>query len=234
VKPARSRPVVIALGLVANLGILLTPALLLGGTQRIERLEIAFFVLGTSALYLADAAGQDDRLSSSDRSGGNAPVEGLAWAQALSVLATLQAGLLQHVWTTAALPIRDWRAPLGLVLMLAGASLRYAAIRTLGMRFVTEIQSGPELVRRGVYGLVRHPSETGLVLALAGTAVLFSSTAALIVLGIAVLPIVVIRTCKEDAVLAATFGAEHERYARVAGRFLPRFRTRRSRGLVLS
>src|SRR5262249_42872541 len=88
--------------------------------------------------------------------------------------------------------------------------------------FVTEIRTGTELVRRGVYGRIRHPSETGLLMAMTGSTLLLSSTAAFGVVTFVLLPIVVVRTREEDAALAGAFGAAHERYRRAAGRFLPR------------
>jgi protein-S-isoprenylcysteine O-methyltransferase Ste14 len=223
VRPPLSRPVLVALCLAANAGILLAPALLIALDPRTGGLRLGLFLVGASALCLADVAGQDDRLSLASSGPRNPSVDSLAWAQALSVFATLQAGLLEYLSGRSALPPDPGLGTLGAVLMLSGAALRYAAIRSLGPHFVTDIRTGPELVRRGVYARMRHPSETGLLVAMAGSALLLSSTAALAVLGIVLVPVVVVRTRREDAALAAAFGADHARYAREAGRFLPRW-----------
>jgi protein-S-isoprenylcysteine O-methyltransferase Ste14 len=214
----------VALGLLLNLGILLAPAALLGGHRPIAQPEVGAFLAGASALCLADLAGIRPRrpvlVVSPARH-----VLALAWLQGLSVLAVFWAGLVQHRIDP---PVRvsPWVKALGFVLMLAGALLRYTSIRTLGPRFVTEIHVGAELVRQGVYDRIRHPSESGLLLAAMGTAPLLSSPAAGLVFVALLVPVVFLRTRMEDAALASSFGDRHERYVREAGRFLPLSRGR--------
>lgn len=213
----------IALGLPLNLVILLSPAAWMDIGRGAWGADIGLFLIGASALCLADLTGAPQpaaRSASPDRR-----VLRLAWAQGLAVLAVFWTGLVQRLSDgTPALPASV--EVLGLVLMLTGALLRHAAIRTLGARFVTEIEAGPELVRRGVYDRIRHPSESGLLLAAMGSALLLSSPAAFGVFVVLLLPVVISRTRIEDAALATSFGERHLRYLREAGRFLPLYRSR--------
>ena len=209
------------MGLLLNLGVLLTPAWLISGSRLLLAADVGLFLLGASVLCLADLAGLDHRGLPADAAPRGRRVEGLAWAQGLAVLAVFWAGLAQRLGSHGGALFGASVRALGLVFMLAGALLRHKAIRTLGARFVTEIRVGPELVRRGVYGRIRHPSETGLLLASMGTGLLLSSPLALVVFVAVLLPIVVFRTRIEDEALASAFGVDHDRYVREAGRFFP-------------
>ena len=91
----------------------------------------------------------------------------------------------------------------GCALMLTGCALRFAAIRTLGAYFVSELQfvDGQQRIRRGVYRWITHPSELGLLLVPLGAAILTGSvTAALMWLGV-VVPLTVERVRRENAFL---------------------------------
>jgi protein-S-isoprenylcysteine O-methyltransferase Ste14 len=193
----------------------------LGLGSRIGGLEVACFLTGASALCLADVAAEDRSLTCSTPRA--LVVERLAWAQALSVLATFQVALVHHLSRPEPPQPAPWQVASGSLLMMVGALLRYTAVRTLGRHFVTEIRT-EQLVRRGVYGRIRHPSESGLVVALTGSTLVLSSRAALAVLALVLVPVVVLRTLEEDAALAQAFGVEHDAYRREAGRFLPRLR----------
>lgn len=120
-----------------------------------------------------------------------------------------------------------WLAPAAAGLA-AGVALRVAAVRRLGASFLTgaEGSAGAPLVTRGVYGRIRHPSETGLLLASASGAVLVRSGVFLALWVVAILPLAVIRARREDGVLAGAHGAAHAVWRRAAGMFLPRPRAR--------
>jgi protein-S-isoprenylcysteine O-methyltransferase Ste14 len=209
----------ITLGLLLNLGVLLVPAALFGTSPRALGADVGLFLVGASALCLADLAGLGHLGSMA------APVASRDQrVQGLALLAVFWTGLAQRLSGPITVPASVKVA--GFVCMLAGALLRHAAIRALGGHFVTEIHVGPELVRRGVYGRIRHPSETGLLLAAMGTGLLLSSPAAGAVFLVLLLPVVIVRTRIEDAALGSAFGPSHDRYVREAGRFFPAFRSR--------
>ena len=202
------------------------PAAFLGVGPRALGADVGFFLVGASALCLADLAGLGPlRPMAAPVASHDHRILALAWAQGLAVLAVFWTGLVQRLGDHALVVPMSLRI-VGFICMLAGALLRYAAIRALGARFVTEIHVGPELVRRGVYGRIRHPSETGLLLAAMGAGLLLSSPAAGAVFVVLLLPVVVVRTRIEDDALGSAFGPSHDRYVREAGRFFPAFRSR--------
>jgi protein-S-isoprenylcysteine O-methyltransferase Ste14 len=70
-------------------------------------------------------------------------------------------------------PARDpWLLGTGLAIFLIGLTLALRARMYLGRNWGTPMsrQADPELITTGPYGRIRHPIYTGVVLALAGTA----------------------------------------------------------------
>ena len=66
-------------------------------------------------------------------------------------------------------PFVPWLAVLGLAGLGAGQALRYAAIRTLGPRWTTNIMVLPNAppVTSGLYRRIRHPNYLGVILEIA-------------------------------------------------------------------
>jgi protein-S-isoprenylcysteine O-methyltransferase Ste14 len=110
----------------------------------------------------------------------------------------------------------------GLVLFVVGCALRVWPMFVLGARFsaFVAIQEGHALVTDGLYGVIRHPSYLGGLLAFAGWALVFRSTAGLL-LEVAALWLVVARIDAEEALLAGEFGAAWEAYRRRTWRLVP-------------
>ena len=82
--------------------------------------------------------------------------------------------LLARVAPGAALPGPGWLwVCLGCTVGLTGVTLRWWAIRTLGAHFTRNLQIGTdhEVVARGPYRHLRHPSYTGAILMFAGVGI---------------------------------------------------------------
>ena len=84
----------------------------------------------------------------------------------------------------AALPHGRIFASAGVVLFVAGLILRWWAIITLGRFFTVDvtIEKDHELVERGPFRIVRHPSYTGVLLAFVGLGMSLGNWAALLVI----------------------------------------------------
>src|SRR5689334_16173930 len=95
---------------------------------------------------------------------------------------------------------------LGLVAVVAGSALRLSAIVTLGRWFTYDVRvrSDQVVVDRGPYRWVRHPSYTGLLLALAGIGLTMTNWLSL--LAMTAVPLVgLVRLIRvEEAALLAT------------------------------
>jgi protein-S-isoprenylcysteine O-methyltransferase len=110
--------------------------------------------------------------------------------------------------------------------MVAGLTLRYFAIRTLGSFFLNEVAVMPKqsLVTHGIYGSLRHPSETGTVCLAFGGATLLGSQYGLAASTLLLLPFLIWRTRLEDRMLRNHYAMEFGRYAADVPAFLPRVR----------
>ena len=71
------------------------------------------------------------------------------------------------------LPEREWIAMLGANLMAAGVAFAIWARRHIGKNWSAQVMicSEHQLIRSGPYARIRHPIYTGLLLAVAGTAI---------------------------------------------------------------
>jgi protein-S-isoprenylcysteine O-methyltransferase Ste14 len=139
------------------------------------------------------------------------------------------AGMLLLFWLVPYLDRRDlWSLDgdvarfLGLGLFALGCVLRGWPIFVLGRRFsgLVAIQPGHELVTDGPYRYVRHPSYLGMMLGLAGWALVFRSAVGLAATALGLL-VLAARIDAEEALLASQFGEPYEEYRRRTWRLLP-------------
>ncbi len=89
----------------------------------------------------------------------------------LVIVVSVAAGIyVAKQWPAAALPHHRSFVFAGVVLFVAGLLLRWWAIITLGRFFTVDvtIEKDHELVERGPFRMVRHPSYTGVLLAFVG------------------------------------------------------------------
>jgi protein-S-isoprenylcysteine O-methyltransferase len=119
---------------------------------------------------------------------------------------------------------RAWAGVVGVSLMVVGLAVRWAAIRTLGRYFerVVNIRDDHVLVRRGLYGWVRHPSYTGALLAHLGFALSFANWLSLVAVFAPMLAAALYRMSVEERALRHRFGAEYDEYAARTRRLLPK------------
>lgn len=98
----------------------------------------------------------------------------------------------------------------GLALLLIGICIRWTAIRTLGHLFTgfVTIRDDHRLVRTGIYGVVRHPSYSGLLVAHFGLGL---SVASWVSVAMSTIPFVVATAYRirvEETVLREAFEDE--------------------------
>jgi protein-S-isoprenylcysteine O-methyltransferase Ste14 len=111
----------------------------------------------------------------------------------------------------------------GLALMVLGTALRWAAIRALWSYFTVNvlILEGQRIVRHGLYGLVRHPAYTGLLLRYLGFGLAFANWLSAALIFLPLLCATVYRIRVEERALREHFGEEYEQYASVTKRLVP-------------
>ncbi|MBI3940649.1 MAG: isoprenylcysteine carboxylmethyltransferase family protein [Acidobacteria bacterium] len=128
-------------------------------------------------------------------------------------------------WASVNLP--DWLRWSGVALGAAAGGLLTWTLHSLGKNLTDTVVTRKEhtLVITGPYRRVRHPFYDSVALS-----VLANSLAAanwfLLLTGAWVLALILVRTRKEEELLAARFGDAYRAYREQTGRFLPRMRTR--------
>jgi protein-S-isoprenylcysteine O-methyltransferase Ste14 len=123
-----------------------------------------------------------------------------------------------EIWTIDGDAVR-W---LGVVLFAAGGALRIWPVLVLGRRFsgLVAIQPGHQLVTRGVYGVIRHPSYLGLLVSAVGWALAFRSGVGLLLTALLVPPLLA-RIRAEETLLHTQFGSEYDAYRSRTWRLIP-------------
>jgi protein-S-isoprenylcysteine O-methyltransferase Ste14 len=111
---------------------------------------------------------------------------------------------------------------LGLALFWIGSVIRLIAVFALGRRFsgLVAIQPDHKLKTDGIYKHVRHPSYTGLLVAMIGWVLVFQSTIGL-VLNIILFLLLLSRMADEEKFLEAEFGDEYRAYREKTRRLVP-------------
>lgn len=111
----------------------------------------------------------------------------------------------------------------GLVLVALGMALRWIAIATLRRQFTSNvsIQQGHELVNRGLYRCIRHPSYTGSLLSFFGFGLTFANWLSTLIIFVPVLCAFLYRITVEEQALTAHFGDRYTDYCRATKRLIP-------------
>jgi len=140
------------------------------------------------------------------------------------ILVSIAAGIyVAKHWAAAALPHNRSFMLTGVALFLAGLLLRWWAIITLGRYFTVDVTVEPdhELVQRGPFRQVRHPSYTGVLLAFVGLALTLGNWAALLVVLIPIGTAFIHRMNVEENALSGALGPQYTEYMRRTKRLVP-------------
>jgi protein-S-isoprenylcysteine O-methyltransferase Ste14 len=116
-----------------------------------------------------------------------------------------------------------WLFALGLAVGWFGLLVRWWSFVTLGRYFTVVVRTSGDqpVIDRGPYRVLRHPSYTGLLLAVTGCGLMLGTlvgTPAAIVLTLIAL---VYRIRKEEAALTAALGDPYRRFAASRARLIP-------------
>jgi protein-S-isoprenylcysteine O-methyltransferase Ste14 len=115
-------------------------------------------------------------------------------------------------------------AYLGLVMIVAGLTVRWMAILTLRRYFTVDVAivNGHKIIRRGLYKHLRHPAYAGSLLSFLGLGIAFSNWLSTIIIFIPVLAVFLYRIDIEEKTLAQSFGKEYLDYCRSTSRLIPK------------
>jgi protein-S-isoprenylcysteine O-methyltransferase Ste14 len=111
----------------------------------------------------------------------------------------------------------------GVTIAALGIALAMWARLHLGTSWssAVAIREHHELIRTGPYRLMRHPIYTGMLIGMAGTALVRGEISGVVGFGVAVIAFYV-KARREEGYLRQEFGATFAKHARETGMFLPR------------
>lgn len=114
-------------------------------------------------------------------------------------------------------------ATAGIILLYCGITLRVYSVWTLRKFFTVsvEIKSGHEIIRKGPYKYVRHPSYSGSILSLIGMQIGLRSPVGLAVSLVLAFFAYTYRIYVEEAAMTDSFGTEYENYKKITKRIIP-------------
>ena len=142
----------------------------------------------------------------------------------LVIMISISAGVfVAGNWRAGALPYGRMFAAAGVVLFAAGLVFRWLAIITLGRFFTVDvtIERDHELVERGPFRWVRHPSYTGVLLAFVGLALTLRNWGAILVVVVPIFIAFVRRMNVEEDALGTALGEKYGEYMRRTKRLIP-------------
>jgi len=125
-----------------------------------------------------------------------------------------------HFWTRSP---AAWRVGLSVVFFVFAALLSWSGARTLGRQWRIDagLNADHELVRTGVYHMVRHTIYTSMLCLLLSTGFLITPLLLFVVAGILFMIGTEIRVRVEDNLLSSRFGEEFQSYRRGVSAYLP-------------
>ena len=111
----------------------------------------------------------------------------------------------------------------GAVVGWLGLLLRWWSFATLGRYFTTIVKadSDQDVVERGPYRVVRHPSYAGILLAFVGCGLMLANWAGLLISFVLVLGALVYRIRVEERALVDALGSTYGDFARERARLVP-------------
>ena len=140
------------------------------------------------------------------------------------ILASVAAGVfIARNWRAGAFPAGPVLAIAATTLFVAGLVLRWWAIVTLGRFFTVDvtIEKDHELVDRGPFQWVRHPSYTGVLLAFVGWALTLANWAAFVAVLVPIFIALLIRMNVEEEALSRALGEKYRAYMGRTKRLIP-------------
>lgn len=142
----------------------------------------------------------------------------------LSIYASITAAEYVAPWGPARIfSGAHWPGYAAVALMSVGLAIRWTAILSLGKAFSVNvaIRAEQKLYRSGLYGLVRHPSYSGMLLCFMAVALSTRNWCSAAIVLICPIAALLYRIHIEEAALNEAFGAEYASYSQQTKRLIP-------------
>jgi protein-S-isoprenylcysteine O-methyltransferase Ste14 len=111
----------------------------------------------------------------------------------------------------------------GLIVIVAGMLIRFLAIKQLGKFFTVDvtIRADHQLMQRGFYKYVRHPSYSGSLLSFIGFGLSLNNWVGALIVFLPILMVFIHRMSVEENVLSEQFGKQYQDYMAGTKRIVP-------------
>ena len=140
----------------------------------------------------------------------------------MSVLSTI-VPIVDWAYLSNSQSTTSWSTIAGFIIMWTGVLLRNYSIKLLGKHFTAtiQLQQDHRLITSGPYGVIRHPSYLGALLAIIGIAVFLNSFIGVVVAFVAMMIAYTIRIQAEEKVLKGLFGNVYTEYQQKTKKLIP-------------
>jgi protein-S-isoprenylcysteine O-methyltransferase Ste14 len=130
---------------------------------------------------------------------------------------------IRHVYPQNMFGGASWLKPVGLIVLVAGITVRWTAIRTLGKAFSANvaIKESQKICKIGLYRFLRHPSYLGLLLIFLAIGLHSRNWTSFAVILVPTTAAMLYRIHIEERVLRDAFGEEYVDYVRGTKRLIP-------------
>ena len=111
----------------------------------------------------------------------------------------------------------------GLILIILGLAVRWTAIFTLKKYFTVDVSivGNHQIVKRGIYRIIRHPAYAGSLLSFLGLGLSFSNWLSALVIFAPILIAFSYRISVEEKALIEAFGDEYINYRKITKKLIP-------------
>lgn len=125
-------------------------------------------------------------------------------------------------WTIFGTPLWILRG-LGTFLITSGLVIRFLARLALGKQYSVHVETSDshQLIRMGIYKVIRHPAYLGLLCLLLGIPLSMGSWGAIFLAVAGGIPAIVYRISAEEKLLIERFGNQYKQYKENTRRLLP-------------
>ncbi|MCX6304030.1 MAG: isoprenylcysteine carboxylmethyltransferase family protein [Bacteroidetes bacterium] len=179
-------------------------------------LNLTYVVWMLSEIWLSRQA----RSGNTDRQNTDKHTQLYIW---LSIVVSMTAGIFAAIKFSFPIFTNERFMVIGMAGIILGIIIRFVSIRHLGRFFTVDItiRKDHELMQRGFYKYVRHPSYTGSLLSFAGFGLSMNSWLCLFIVFVPVLITFLIRIHTEEELLTGQFGNQYVEYTRKTKRLIP-------------
>ena len=111
----------------------------------------------------------------------------------------------------------------GVALIISGSLLRRHCFRMLGQSFTGDVRARPDqqVITRGAYSLLRHPSYTGGILMNTGVGIALGSWASALLMAVVTTAVYAYRISVEERALLAAIGEPYREFMSTRKRLIP-------------